>query len=84
MEVRPSSAWESSLVFAQFAGDRSDYWRRSFLITNKLFGRRTAGTAIVSSIEFHCRVHESVDAQMRTGPESTAVIDRAGRFDPGR
>ncbi len=71
-------------MFAQFAGDRSDYWRRSFLITNKLFGRRTAGTAIVSSIEFHCRVHERVDAQMRTGADSNAVIDRAGLFDPGR
>ena len=71
-------------MLAQFAGDQSDYWRRSFLITNKLFGRRTAGTAIVNSIEFRGRVHERVDAQMRTGADSNAVKHRAGLFDPGR
>ena len=84
VEVRPSSACESFLVLAQIHWGRSDYWRRSFLITNKFFGRRTAGTAIVNSIEFRGRVHERVDAQMRTGANSNAVIDRAGFFDPGK
>ncbi len=34
--------------------------------------------------EFRGRVHERVDAQMRTGADSNAVKDRAGVFDPGR
>ena len=71
-------------MLAQIHWGRSDYWRRSFLITNKLFGRRTAGTAILTTIGFRGRVHERVDAQMRTGADSNAVKDRAGFFDPGK
>ena len=36
------------------------------------------------SYELRGRVHERVDAQMRTGANSNAVKDRAGFFDPGR